>query len=287
MQDKSYSNHPAMRQSSLKVILDGIEEFKWKLDHPEESTEAQKLGTAVHLLLLEPHKIDCIVKMPKLNGATREGKIFKLILEGRDPNFFPLAKGKIKKQEKGLFYEVDHEELSFIQMMQSEYARIVSDPGKFILLDEDTYDKAHRMADAVRENDDSRHILECCTHFEQVLFFTYRGIEFKCQLDGRGNAFILDLKTTIIPNNDFAIRREIQKRRYHFQASAYLKGVPEMLYYYVLFVRNEPPYAVFPIQMPEDLLLEGAMQFDKACDIYSDCLINNPEFKPNNRLRLI
>jgi PDDEXK-like domain of unknown function (DUF3799) len=288
MLSKEYLNNPRMSQSKLKIILDGIEEFKHNLDNPKEPSDEQNLGSAVHILILEPEKSNLIVKMPKINGATRKGKIFKLLQEGKGPNYFPVT-SKTKKQEEGQFYEVDSEEMEFILQMGTEYGAVFTNPDQFIALSETEYEQAHRMAEATFKNEDTNIILKSCQHYEKTHHFDYMGISFKCQLDGQGHPFILDLKTTAIKNNDFIIKNEIRNRRYHFQAALYSKifGDNIDLIYYILFVRNVVPYAVFPIQLSQELLDEGRYQLDEACTIYNHCLENNPEFIPNNRLRII
>lgn len=288
MLSKEYLNNPRMSQSKLKLILDGIEEFKHKLDNPDEPSESQNLGSAVHILILEPEKSNMIVKMPKINGTTRKGKIFKFLQEGKGPNFFPVT-SKTKKQEEGQFYEVDQEEMEFILQIGAEYGAIFTNPDQFIALSETEYEQAHKMAEAAFKNDDTNLILKSCQHYEKTHHFDYMGIPFKCQLDGQGHPFILDLKTTVIKNNDFIIKNEIRNRRYHFQAALYSKIFNDNsdFIYYILFVRNVAPYSVFPIQLSQELLDEGRYQLDEACKIYNHCLEYNPEFIPNNRLRII
>jgi len=251
----------------------------------------------VHVLILEPHRADVIQKVPKFNGTSREGKIFKLLMDGKAPDFFPVAAKKKKNQEKDLFYEVDAEEHDFMLKMGSHYGHIFTNPQNYLILDDTEYEQAHRMAQAAFKNEDTAHILKCSQHFEKTHYFSHMGIDFKCQLDSEGHRFIGDLKTTIIKNNDFDIKREIRKYRYHFQAATYAKrfgdedfiveGPNATLKYYVLFVRSVAPYAVFPVQMSQELFNEGYEQVNQACEKYNDCLINNPNFIANNRLRVV
>ncbi len=289
MLSKEYLNDPRMSQSKLKSILDGVEEFKYNLDNPPESSDAQNLGTAVHLLLLQPDQSNVIVKKPTLDYTTRKGKIFKMLMQGHQINFFPVT-SKTKKQEKGVFYEVDSEEMSFIHEMTSKYGSVFSRPEDFILLSESDFEKAHRMTEAAIKNTSTNEIFQSCTEFEKAYFFDYRDIPFKCQLDGHGNDFIVDVKTTSIKNSDREIRNEIINRRYHFQAALYSKSFPafcEDPFYYLLFIRNVPPYAVFPVQLSTALLAEGQALLDEACSVYNYALENNPEFVADNRLRTI
>ncbi len=297
MLSKEYLADKRMSQSRLKTILDGVEEFKYKLDNPPKPSDSQNLGSAVHVLILEPHRCDVIQKVPKFDSKTREGKIFNFLMEGKGPDYFPVAAKKKKNQEKDLFYEVDVEEHDFMLSMGAHYGHIFTNPQNYLILDETEYEQAHRMAQAAFKNEDTAYILKCSQHFEKTHYFSYMDIDFKCQLDSEGHRFIGDLKTTIIKNNDFDIKREIRKYRYHFQAATYAKrfgdedfivqGLNATLKYYVLFVRSVAPYAIFPVQMSQELFDEGRRELDQACKIYNDCLINNPNFIANNRLRVI
>lgn len=290
MLSKEYPTDPRMNQSKLKIILDGVEEFKYAMDNPKKPSESQNLGSAVHVLILEPHRADIIATVPKFDGNSREGKIFKMMMQGWGPDYFPVTSKKVKKQEKGKFYEVDQEEKDFIFEMGSKYAKVLTKPQDYLILTEEEHEQAKRMAEAAFKNEDTKFILEASHHYEKIHHFTYRGIDFKCQLDTQGHMFFADLKTTVIRNDDWAIRNEIKKRRYHFQMAVYSKVFGKdwsLIKKYILFVRSEPPYAVFPVQLSDELFDEGCEQFDDACDIYIECLKNNPNFIANNRLRVI
>ena len=245
MLSSEYFNDPRMSQSKLKKILDGVEEFKYNLENPPETTDPMRLGTAVHLLTLQPELSIKIAGIEKIDRRTKEGK----------------------------------ESFLAQQEMIAKY------PDNIFLCMED-FKKAHDMAASVRLNSDALQILNCCESFEKIHFFNYLDIDFKCQADGVGSEFIVDLKTTRCENNEFKIRQEIWNQKYHFQAACYLEAFKKTDYY-IIFVRNEPPYSVFPIKLSAEMLEQGKSLFDEACELYKDCLKNNPEFKSNNRLRII
>jgi len=286
---KEYLENPAISQSKLKVILEGIEEFKYNLDHPMTSSDEQNLGTAVHTLILEPHKAHTIIGIPKFPSNSRKGKIFNFLREGKKMSFFNATNSKVKKQGDD-FYEIDEEdELEFLIEMNQKYGpvfRYSQNTEKYLFLSESDYEKAYAMARSVMSNSYCKNLLQKCTAFERSHFFSYKGIDFKSQLDGEGIdgiPFILDLKTTNLPNNKFVLRNEIRSRGYHFQAATYLKTNPDAMYI-IIFVRNKAPYSVFPKLMSPDLLEEGQEKLDKACDIYLDCLMTNPDFVSDNEL---
>jgi hypothetical protein len=275
-----------MSQSKLKPILKSVEKFYHLLNFPRKPTYAQIVGTATHILILQPHLAHTIIEKPSFNATTREGKIFNFILEGKSNDFFPVREGKIKKQLEGQFYEISSEEEKFIFNIRENYSRLLQANSDSLFLKSEDYDKVHKMAEAVRANADAAYILSCCTAFEKVYKFDYKGIGFKAQLDGEGDEFVLDFKTTLIENDDWEIEREIKNRLYDFQAACYLQGSQKKDYFFI-FVRNEAPYEVFPIHLSWEKIFAGREKFDLACDKLNHCLQHNPTFKPNNRLRMI
>ena len=286
MLSQEYINNPRMSQSKLKHILDGVEEFKYALDNPREPSDEMNLGSAVHLLLLEPHNYDKIIKMEKYSGSTREGKIFKFLRNEcgmRDK--FKVVK-KPKKADLNAF-EITEAESEFVVELLNKYGNYFRNPENYISLSESEYEKAHKMVEAVQDNEDARHLLQQCEAFEKTHFFDYEGIKFKCQVDAEGSDFILDLKTTGTVTSDLqSITREIYNRRYDFQAATYLIGAQKPKYF-IVFVRSIAPYGVFPVELSEEVLNKGASLLDTACEIYKKCLRSNPNFKPNNKIRKI
>lgn len=295
-----YLEHEGISQSKLKYILDGVDVFKYHKDILLPSTDSQKLGQAVHILTLEPERSNLIVNMPKINGATREGKIFKFLMEGKKIDFFPV-KNNSRRQEHGLFYEIDSQEYDFLIRNLEKYGHVFENPDKYLLLSLEEYVTARSMTSNIQLNSDAYNIIKACAHYEKPIFFEHKNIKFKSQLDGFGHRFILDLKTTNIKNDDYLIEKEIINRKYHFQAACYRQALLAHIHqedplvgceitdldYYIIFVKNEPPYTVFPVQLSRELLWKGEERFDEACDIYNTCLAVNRDFIANNKLRII
>jgi hypothetical protein len=94
------------------------------------------------------------------------------------------------------------------------------------------------------------------------------------------------VKTTRCENKEFKIKNEILNNGYHFQAATYLQATGKK-HYYIIFVRNEPPYATFPVKLSGEVIEEGRYLLDDACVLYKNCLQSNPEFKADNKLKVI
>jgi len=54
----NYFEQEGINYSALKLYHKSPLHFKWNQDNKKDSTEAQKLGTLVHTLVLEPHNMD-------------------------------------------------------------------------------------------------------------------------------------------------------------------------------------------------------------------------------------
>ena len=73
-----YHAHPALGSSRLRELLKSPAHFRANL---RRETEALALGSLVHTLVLEPHAFsDRYLVVPKINGATKEGKAQKAAL---------------------------------------------------------------------------------------------------------------------------------------------------------------------------------------------------------------
>lgn len=273
MLSQEYFNNPRMSQSKLKWILYGAEEFYYHMHNPSPSSDAQDLGSAVHLLLLQPHLSDMLLCLDKPAGNTRLGKAFKQLAANNVDDIF-LSTYK---------EEIDN--------LHQKYGQYFEKPEQYLVLGREEYDKAHRIAESVRKNIDSRDLLARCTEFETLKLYSHKDIDFKAQLDGSGENFILDLKTTRTLNDDRLIKSQIYSYHYHFQAASYLLSEGHNIYskdYYIIFVRTEPPYAVFPVMLSLDTLMDGMNLFERACDLYKESACNeNGSFTVNNRIKTI
>lgn len=302
MPSKEYFDIPAMNQSKLKNILWGVEEYRKYETAVREPSEEQELGTAVHLLVFEPEKKNSIICVPKYDGNTRKGIIFNHLKQGRRASYFPVSMKKKKNQEDGKFYEVSPDEDAFIGLTLFNYEKFFDNPSDYIILDQEDYERAYKMAEAVLANEDCKILLKACEEFETVKRFSHKSIDFKAQLDGRGILngirFILDLKTSSMkpmPVYDeelyaYLMKKEIEKWYYHFQAACYLKSevgdfMSDIMNYFVIYVRSSYPHQVYPVMLGDDTRSKGEALFEKACDLYRR--MGEGVMPTNSRLRVV
>jgi exodeoxyribonuclease VIII len=73
--DFDYFKVPALSASLAKELLKSAAHGKYRLDNPMQPTASMQLGTAVHGLILEPHRQDIFVTRPAdLDRRTKDGK---------------------------------------------------------------------------------------------------------------------------------------------------------------------------------------------------------------------
>lgn len=71
-----YHRWPGASQSRLKILRDqSPAHLKWAMEHPEEPTDAMRLGAAVHTCVLEPERFASLyVRAPEGDGRTKAVK---------------------------------------------------------------------------------------------------------------------------------------------------------------------------------------------------------------------
>ena len=71
----NYYDHPALSHSRLKVIEKSPGHFKYAMGAPGIASEALKLGSLVHAMVLEPHTVEGdYVRVEKIDRRTKVGK---------------------------------------------------------------------------------------------------------------------------------------------------------------------------------------------------------------------
>lgn len=294
----NYFDHPAINQSLLKTILKSEEEFKLASEEKFTPTPEMILGSAVHRLVLEPHLSHTLLVSPKIDGNTRLGKIWNFIVnEKKEEDFFfvfdkdRMPKGKKTKPKIDDKYVITPEEYDEMQEMKSKYEYLLKFEEDVILLNQDEYDKAHKMAAKIRKNTEVSLILKACHSFEKEYYWEYKGIPMKGKVDAEGflankEGYIIDIKTTSKPINLKNISFIINDFGYDFQCAHYLIGTQNK-YFFIIFVSSKAPYVVYPFQISNKIINEGMEKLNIACEKYNYCLEHNPEFITDNKIQLV
>lgn len=76
MNEQEYRRHPAIAQSTLKLLGRSPAHAKWAIDHPKKPTDSMQIGTCLHGLVLEG-KTDFAVLPTSATGDSEAAKAIK------------------------------------------------------------------------------------------------------------------------------------------------------------------------------------------------------------------
>lgn len=245
-----YHSIDALSNSSLSVLKRSPTEFHARFiakTLKTEETDAMRLGSAVHMLALEPERFDseyAIVEGP-INPST--GNPY-----GRDTKKFQvwLDQEMMQQTRKVLLKDEFAESLEIAKAFQSHlYIMAVMS-----LSSEKVFERGYEMAYLVDDQEPIR--LKC---------------KPDCVIPSEG--LIIDLKTTGDPHPD-AWRWSAEEYGYHRQAAIYLQAMGA--YYGKTFrflfgvVRSKAPYEVGVYELDEDSISRGWSQVESLIAEYAE-----------------
>ena len=235
----NYHSIPALSNSSLSVLKRSPAEFyaRFVADPPtmkSEETDAMRLGSAVHMLALEPERFHdrYLIETGPINPSTQKPY-------GRDTKRFEawLDIRKTETDKTVLIYEEFESSMAIAEAFQShpEILRIMAANVEKI------YERGFELSYLVEGQE---------------------PIKLKCKPDCviPSEGLIIDLKTTSDPNPD-AWKWSAEDFGYHRQAAIYLEAM-QSLYgrqFQFLFgvVRSKPPYEVGVYELDRGSLNRG------------------------------
>jgi exodeoxyribonuclease VIII len=154
-----YSKVQAVNWSTLKAMKSSPADYKLAVTFPREETDSMRLGTLVHMMLLEPEKVEQnYVLMPKLDFRKTENKQKRAELIESNP-------GKIIAPEEG---------------------------------DTFSYAKAEKIVEANKRKPITKHLLMDVEQVEKKIFSTCTetGLPLKGIADVVTRNSLVDIKTT-------------------------------------------------------------------------------------------
>lgn len=244
-----YHSIDALSNSSLSVLKRSPTEFHARFiakTLKTEETDAMRLGSAVHMLALEPERFDdqYWISTGPINAST--GKPY-----GRDTKKFAdwLAEVEANDKRKLILQDEFAESLEIAKAFQSHptIAAIMAAST------EKVFERGYEMQYLVDDQDPIR--LKC---------------KPDCVIPSEG--LIIDLKTTSDPHPD-AWRWSAEEYGYHRQAAIYLQAM-EAYYgkpFRFLFgvVRSKAPYEVGVYELDEDSIHRGWAQVESLIAEYA------------------
>ena len=233
LSNADYHAHPDVSSSQLKHMLRTPAHFKASLQVPKEPSDAMKLGSLVHTLLLEPHLVDDeYTVMPKFDRRTKQGKA---------------------DYEDWLEHNAHK---SIITADQMDTATAMTDSlkqssvAKLLKVNRTLIEASIFYSDAVTG-------IDCRVRPDFLI----------TPCDAFPTGLIVDLKTTENASQN-AFMRTIANFGYHLSAAMYLDGYEAHFgtrpAYIWLVVERDAPYAVASYTPSDEMLERGKADLDTA-----------------------
>jgi len=246
-----YHSIPALSNSSLSVLKRSPAEFyaRFVADPPtmaSEETDAMRLGSAVHMLALEPERFHdrYLIETGPINPSTQKPY-------GRDTKRFEawLDIRKTETDKTVLIYDEFESSMAIAEAFQAhpEILRIMAADAEKI------YERGYEMSYLVEGQEPIR--IKC---------------KPDCVIPSEG--LIIDLKTTSDPHPD-VWKWSAEDYGYHRQAAIYLQAM-EAYYgrpFRFLFgvVRSRAPYEVGVYELDDDSISRGWAQVEDLIAEYA------------------
>lgn len=219
----------------VKILKESPAHAKQYIDNPTEQSKAFLLGGAAHKLILEPFDFDKDYIVAP--EINKRTKQGKLDYE----NFLESANGKTV---------INQEIFEAIQNMERAIGR-------------------HSLANEILSRSGSR---------ELSLVWECEGVLAKERIDLACDDIIVDLKTTACARPESFARAAITysyDQQMAFYADGYqsITGIEPTVI--IIAIEKEPPYGISVHQMTESVLQQGRESYQKAIEIYKQCLVFN------------
>ena len=232
-----YYSHPALSHSRLKVIEKSPSHFKYNLDAPSMASDALKLGSLVHAMVLEPHTVEgAFVRCEKIDRRTKAGKERWAELQESDQTVIPADMWDTAESMSGA-------------VMTCPAAR-------------DMVDEAIAMNSVEVEFfwDDNKY-----------------GCQRKAKIDGLIERSIIDLKTTTDATRGFSksVMKYFYHTQGAYYRDAIRSHGGKQEDFRIIAVEQTPPYAVAIVRFDYAVLDWAKEKVDQWLETYRSCLSAN------------
>ncbi len=248
LSNPDYHAIDALSASGIKTLLQSPMHYRYQRDTPHEETSALKIGTLLHMAILEPGRWNTeIVVIP--DDAPKRPTMRQIL--AKKPSAETAAA------------------VAWWQVFEAKAKGMTS-------VDADDFEKVSAMAAAVRRHPiyDSLIAEESTLKERSMMWLDARlGIRCKCRFDAlTADGIGIDLKTTQDASAD-AFARSVAQYRYHLQAAWYNTGhehVRNQSLRAWLFVAVESvaPYGVQVHHLEPNAIAFGANRCEEAMLLY-------------------
>lgn len=239
MTEREYREHPALSRSSLFLIDDSPEKFKYEMLNPSEPTESLLLGQVFHKLILEPNEFEIEYAVePNIDKRTKDGK-------SQYTNW--LAANENKTIVKQPMYEK--------AFAMAEAVR------------------NNKLAMSLLNGEHEK-----CYFWEDDLTGVQCKCRLDCLRQLKDKLLVVDLKSASSSNTDKWIRDSV-KFGYDVQAAMYSEGVkanygvdPDFVF---VVVEKDEPFAVNIFKVTKGYYEYGYDHFRSLIGLYKHCVDTN------------
>ncbi len=239
-----YDALPGINHSKLKYFKDSIKHGSWKATQKFNQTSAMRLGTAVHTLVLEPHKFD---------------------------DEYICGSGPVN-EKTGKTYGTDSQKFQNWLSEQEE-------TGKTYLSTNDK-NQAEQVAKNVYKNELAMYWLDQCEYRESAVTWTDKrtGLECKALMDNFSleNLILGDFKTIARSVDYEFLSKTLFTMDYFQQFAFYNDGLRANGYdckkFIVIFAQTINEQDIATCEIGIDSLVHGSIQYEKCLDNYKDYL---------------
>jgi len=240
MTNLEYREHPALSRSSLWVISESPEKFKYLMNNPPEPTEALLFGQLLHKIVLEPETFsEEFAVEPNVDKRTKDGKeSYNQWLSSLNDNITVVSEKNYTKA------------LEMAQAIQN-----------------------NKLAKALLEGE-KEHAYFWTDDFTQVEC----KCRIDCLKQLKDKLVIVDLKTASSCRTDKWIKDAI-KYGYDVQSSMYSEGIkanygvtPEFVF---VVQEKDPPYSINIFKTTPEFTDYGYDRFRSLIGLYKHCVDTN------------
>jgi exodeoxyribonuclease VIII len=244
--DEQYFKQKALNQSTIKRLLSG-ETYEVANDIQTEETNAMRLGTLIHAMILEPHTVDKrFAVLPQLDLRTKADKEFKATFELE-------YRGRII---------ISWDDWETAKEVQNAFAK-------------------NTVAKLIKNGDVERAFNSTIKHY------TVDGEDVDVPIKGKLDFYsedlgiIADIKSTQTSGDKFV--KECADRLYNVQSAFYFDllqslGLPTAKFIFI-GVQTKKPYKITIVEVPQNEIETGREFYKIGIDIWLDMQANMDRYK--------
>lgn len=284
----TYKDHPGINISKLKYLAESPKLFKHMLDNPVDlETDATALGSLVHAMVLEPHKLSNYhIINSKVTIGGMLGTYIEELVRLEDEQIIPMSTEEMQRiafDKAGFkipFERVVKDAAS--DKAQAYYRELQVRKTKENCIDEALWNQAAEMHLAMKGDKHIQALLSRRTAelTELEIFWNRNDIALKSKIDMflEEDGILIDLKTTSKRLSTF--KEAFKVYRYDLQLAFYKLAIEEGLGKQVnkvlcIVVESKSPYDTIVYEIPDSAMTKATDEVKYLLDLYNAHRLTN------------